>query len=144
MAATAVICGHGNTAVTNYVTPSSTISGSAIAHTSYYPYTKMSDDSYTSYFLSGVNSVGQTLQVDLGGNRSINSFSMLQVFSPTPSNKSKYDVYIGDTAYTDEAYKTANKKCMTNVMMMGIANCSGSGQYLIWEFVGPSTTAGDI
>ena len=144
MAATAVICGHGNTAVTNYVTPQSTISGSAIRQTSYYPYTKMSDDSYTTYFLTGVNNVGQTLQIDLGGNRSINSFSMLQVHSPTPSNKSTYDVYIGDTPYTDEAYKTANKKCMTNVMMMGIANCSGSGQYLIWEFAGPSTGAGDI
>ena len=115
IAAAAFIRSEGNSAVENYMDlPGVTIQGTAIANTAVYKKENIKDDDLTTYFWSGVNSFSNTLQVDFGATKSVNSFSMLQRFV-APTNKSEYDVYIGAKNIDDPSYRS-NTKCKTNVM----------------------------
>ena len=44
-----------------------------------------------------------------------------------------FDVYVGDTAYTDPNYITSNTQCLTGILQMGLGSCSGTGRYIIWK-----------
>ena len=72
---------------------------------------------------------GISLQIDLGSQQTVRSFMMLQRYSVTEANT--FDVYIGDTNHDSSTYMTDNKKCLTDVKQEGLANCSGTGRYLI-------------
>ena len=62
----AYLFNRSDAAVTNLVTSSSPVAGSANPHSAVFDYSKAVDNDYTSYFWTTFNSVGDTLQFDLG------------------------------------------------------------------------------
>ena len=94
-------------AVTNYITASTPVSGTAVADGSNV-LNNLRDGDHATYFLSGSNSSGDNIQLDLGSSVSVETLVMN--LPSSPSVNTRYDVYIGDTDFNG-SYTSSNTKC---------------------------------
>ena len=74
----------------------------------------MVDGDISTYFMSSLNQLGQSFQVDLLSSETVKSVAMLTPYFSQVTEDATYDIYIGDTPF-DGNYKTDNKLCASNV-----------------------------
>ena len=87
-------------------------------------YDPLKDGNIISFFQAENTAIGKELQIDFGVSKIVRSFYMTHVNYNNVLWKAsaEYDVYVGDTPYTDATYASKNTKCFTGGQE-GLANC---------------------